>query len=91
MSAQQIFFTIGIVYFGFWLLVGLGFLVFLLIFIRQMKKKFSKIESKLGIAKVLIDLAQSSFIRKTALFIGGMSFVGKTITSLLPGRDKDKT
>lgn len=90
MSAQQIFYIIGIVYFSFWLLAGIGFLIFSLIFIRQMKNSYYKIGDKLGAIKVLLNLAQSSLVRKIVLFVGGMSFVSKTVSSLLSSSDSDK-
>ena len=91
MSAQQIFYIIGIVYFSFWLLVGIGFLIFSLVFVNQIKRNYHKIENKLGAAKVLLNLAQSSFVRKVVLFIGSISFVTKTVSKLLSSSDQDQT
>lgn len=90
MSAQQIFYIIGIVYFSFWLLVGIGILIFSLVFVNQMKRNYHKIETRLGAAKVLLNLAQSNLVRKVVLFIGSISFVTKTVSSLLSRSDQDE-
>jgi hypothetical protein len=95
MSLQQIFYLIGTIYFGLWLLITIGFIVFAVTFTRQMKNKFGQIEhqfeDKVKTAKVLMDLAQSKLVRKGLLFVGGISFVSKIVGSVLSGQDEQQS
>ncbi len=89
MQLEQIFYLVGTIYFGLWLIITLVFLIFAIVFMLKIRKGVKVVEQKLAAAKSVLSLAQSGLVKKGMLFVGGLTFVAKTISALLSG-DEEK-
>jgi hypothetical protein len=90
MQLEQIFYLIGTIYFGLWLIITLVFLIFAIIFMLKIRSAIKTIEDKLTPAKNVLNFAQSGLVRKVMLFVGSLTFVAKTVSALMAG-DEEKS